>query len=83
MSEERRRPRPVQEGTAVTSRLSYDRSTRIAERMLRHRDNARCRVGHMAMRSTAYYDAAGTGVALATGSVTQLLDWLDRYGTAA
>jgi hypothetical protein len=37
----------------------------------------------MAMRSTAYYDAAGTGVALATGSVTQLLDWLDRYGTAA
>ena len=30
-----------------------------------------------------YYGAADTSVALATGSVSQLLDWLDRHGTAA
>ena len=29
------------------------------------------------------YGAADTSVALATGSITQLLDWLDRHGTAA
>ena len=29
-----------------------------------------------------YYGAADTTIALATGSVTQLLDWLDRHGTA-
>jgi hypothetical protein len=30
-----------------------------------------------------YYGAADTAVAMATGSVSQLLDWLDRHGTAA
>ena len=30
-----------------------------------------------------YYGAADTSVAMATGSITQLLDWLDRHGTAA
>jgi predicted GH43/DUF377 family glycosyl hydrolase len=30
-----------------------------------------------------YYGAADTSVALATGSVSQLLDWLDRNGAAA
>jgi len=28
-----------------------------------------------------YYGAADTSVALATGSISQLLDWLDRHGT--
>ncbi|HVQ13516.1 MAG TPA: hypothetical protein VMS40_07995, partial [Vicinamibacterales bacterium] len=28
-----------------------------------------------------YYGAADTSVALATGSISQLLDWLDRNGT--
>lgn len=28
-----------------------------------------------------YYGAADTSIALATGSITQLLDWLDRHGT--
>ena len=28
-----------------------------------------------------YYGAADTSVALATGSVSQLLDWLDRHGS--
>ena len=28
-----------------------------------------------------YYDAADTSVALATGSITQILGWLDRHGT--
>jgi hypothetical protein len=31
--------------------------------------------------STLYYDAADTSVALATGSITQILGWLDRHGT--
>jgi predicted GH43/DUF377 family glycosyl hydrolase len=30
-----------------------------------------------------YYGAADTCVAMAAGSVAQLLDWLDRHGTAA
>jgi hypothetical protein len=30
-----------------------------------------------------YYGAADTCVGMATGSVGQLLDWLDRHGTAA
>jgi predicted GH43/DUF377 family glycosyl hydrolase len=30
-----------------------------------------------------YYGAADTSVAMATGSINQLLDWLDRHGTAA
>jgi hypothetical protein len=29
-----------------------------------------------------YYGAADTSIALATGSIGQLLDWLDRHGTA-
>jgi predicted GH43/DUF377 family glycosyl hydrolase len=29
-----------------------------------------------------YYGAADTSVALATGSIAQVLDWLDRHGTA-
>ena len=29
-----------------------------------------------------YYGAADTCVALATGSITALLDWLDDHGTA-
>ena len=28
-----------------------------------------------------YYGAADTSVALATGRVSQILDWLDRHGT--
>ena len=30
-----------------------------------------------------YYGAADTSVAMATGSIKQLLDWLDRHGSAA
>ena len=30
-----------------------------------------------------YYGAADTSGALATGNITQLIDWLDRHGTAA
>jgi predicted GH43/DUF377 family glycosyl hydrolase len=30
-----------------------------------------------------YYSGADTCVATATGSAAQLLDWLDRHGTAA
>jgi hypothetical protein len=30
-----------------------------------------------------FYGAADTSVAMATGSITLLLDWPDRHGTAA